>query len=52
MHICGIMTVVKFLPNTLEHKESKMKQVIFNVGGALSSYIEAYGKKILLDIGS
>jgi len=46
------MTVVKFLPNTLEHKESKMKQVIFNVGGALSSYIEAYGKKILLDIGS
>jgi len=28
-----------------------MKQVIFNVGGALSSYIEANGKKIIVDLG-
>jgi len=28
-----------------------MKQVIFNVGGALSSYIETSGKRIVVDIG-
>jgi len=28
-----------------------MKQVIFNVGGALSTYIEFDGKKLLIDIG-
>ena len=30
---------------------NKMKQVIFNVGGALSSYIEFDDKKLLVDIG-
>lgn len=29
-----------------------MKQVVFNVGGALSTYIEFGGKKVLIDIGS
>lgn len=29
-----------------------MKQVVFNVGGALASYIEYDGKKILVDIGT
>ena len=28
-----------------------MKQVIFNVGGALSTYIEFAGKKIIIDLG-
>lgn len=28
-----------------------MKQVVFNVGGALSTYIEFDGKNIMLDIG-
>ena len=28
-----------------------MKQVIFNVGGALSVYSEFSGKKLLVDIG-
>jgi competence protein ComEC len=28
-----------------------MKQVVFNVGGALSTYIEYSGKKLLIDVG-
>ena len=29
-----------------------MKQVVFNVGGALSTYVEFGDRKILVDIGS
>lgn len=29
-----------------------MKQVIFNVGGALSTYVEFYDKKLLVDLGT
>jgi len=47
----GVYYVREVFNEYLESKIKIMKQIIFNVGGALSSYIEFDNKSLLVDIG-